>query len=293
MHKAVDSFQRAIDKEPNWAAAYAWQAHSYHELSWYQPPKQVMPKAKWAAEKAIQLDPNDAEAHAGLAWVKWVYDWDWQGAETEFKRAIEFRPGSSLARGQYALFLGTAGRSQEALEQERIALQLDPLSLIGNTNMGDILADNKQLDQAIQQYLMVIRIDPHFGPAHADLGYAYARQGRFQDAVSEIQTGLQYDPDPQYRGWLAWIYAVSGQKEQARATLQELNKLSKQQYIPASISAAALAALGEKEKALGALERGVQERDSNLASLSLDLRSLDSLSSDPRFQQLLRVLGIN
>ena len=292
MQSAVEYFQKAIDKEPNWAAAYAGQAHAYHELCWYQPPKQVMPKAKWAAEKAIQLDPNDAEAYAALAWVKWVYEWDWQGAGTEFKRAIEFRPNSSLARAQYALFLDAAGRAKEALEEERIALQLDPLSLIGNTNMGDILVDNNQLDQAIQQYLMVIRIDPHFGDAHSSLGYAYARQGRFEIAVSEIQTGLEYDPDPQYRGLLAWTYAVSGQKEQARATLQELNKLSKQQYIPASISAAALAALGEKEKAIAALEKGVKERESNLAFIRLD-PSLDTLSSDPRFERLLRVVGIH
>jgi TolB-like protein/DNA-binding winged helix-turn-helix (wHTH) protein/Tfp pilus assembly protein PilF len=293
MRKAVEYFQKAIDKDPNWAAAYAGQAHAYHELSFYQPPKQVMPKAKWAAEKAIQIDPSDAEAHAALAWVKWVYEWDWQGAESEFKRAIEFRPNSALARAQYALFLDAAGHGQEALEEERMALQLDPLSPVDNTAMGDILVDNNQLDQAIQQYLTVIRIDPHFGYAHAELGQAYAKQGRFLDAVSEIQTGLQYDPDPQYRGFLAWIYAVSGQKEQARATLQELNKLSKQQYMPASVSAEGLAALGEKEKAIAALEKGVEQRESNLAFLRLDLRSFDSLSSDPRFERLMRVIGIH
>jgi TolB-like protein len=292
MQKAVEYFQRAIDKDPDWAAAYAGQAHAYHELSWYHPPKQVMPKAKWAAEKAIQIDPSDAEAHAALGWVKWIYEWDWQGAEIEFKRAIEFRPNSSLARAQYALFLASAGRNQEALEEERIALQLDPLSLINNSNLGDILAQNNQLDQAVQQYMMVIRIDSRFGGAHGDLGYAYARQGRFPEAIREIKTGLEYDPDPQYRGWLAWVYAISGQKERAKETLQELKKLSGQQYVPASISAAALAALGEREKAIEALEKGVQERESNLAYLGAD-RDLDSLSSDPRFERLLRVIGIH
>src|SRR5262249_42847529 len=95
MRQAVGYFQKAIDRDPNWAAAYAGQAHAYHELSWYQPPKQVMPKAKQAAERAIQIDPNDADAHAALGWVKWVYEWDWPNAEAEFQRAVEFRPNSA------------------------------------------------------------------------------------------------------------------------------------------------------------------------------------------------------
>jgi tetratricopeptide (TPR) repeat protein len=292
MQKAVGYFQTAIDKDPNWAAAYAGQAHAYHELSYYQPPRQVMPKAKWAAEKAIQIDPRDAEAHAALGWVKWVYEWDWQNAETEFKRAIEFRPSSALARAQYALFLDAAGRNKEALEEERMALQLDPLSSIINTNMGDILTSANQLDQAIQQYLMVIRMDPHFGGAHFNLGYTYARQRRFREAIREIQTAREDDSDAVSRGLLAWVYAVSGQKEQAQTTLRELNKLSSQQYVPASTSAAALAALGEKEKAFAALEKAVEERDSNLAFIRQD-STLELLSSDPRFERLLRVIGIH
>jgi TolB-like protein/DNA-binding winged helix-turn-helix (wHTH) protein/Tfp pilus assembly protein PilF len=263
MHKAVEHFQKAIDKDPSWAAAYAGQAHAYHELSWYQPPKQVMPKAKWAAEKAIQIDPKDADAHAARGWVKWVYEWDWPGAEAEFKRAIEFGPNSSRARAQYALFLSAEGRSREALEQEHLALELDPLSLINNTNLGDILTSSGQMDQAIAQYRKVIGIDPHFGSAHEGLGFAYARTRRFEEAVKEIQIGLEYDHDPQYRGELAWTYAIAGQKQRAQEILQELNKLSNQQYIPASISVEALAALGEKEKAIAALERGAQERESN------------------------------
>jgi TolB-like protein/DNA-binding winged helix-turn-helix (wHTH) protein/Tfp pilus assembly protein PilF len=291
MRRAVEYFQKAIDKDPEWAAAYAGQAHAYHELSWYQPPKQVMPKAKWAAEKAIQIDASDAEAHAALAWVAWIYEWDWQGAETEFKRAIEVRPNSRLAHAQYALFLGAAGRAQEGLVEERIALRLDPLSLIDNTNLADILADNNQMQEAIEQYLMTIRMDPHFGPAHADLGKTYALQGRFEDAIREVQTGLEYDPDPQYRGLLAWIYAISGQKKLAQEALREINRLSSTQYIPASISAGALAELGEKEKALAALEKGVQDRESYVALIRRD-PTLASLTSEPRFKQLLRTMRI-
>jgi TolB-like protein/lipoprotein NlpI len=289
MHKAVEYFQKAIDKEPEWAAAYAGQAHAYHELAFYQPPKQVMPKARLAAEKAIQLDPSDADAYAALAWVKWVFDWDWQGAETDFKRAIELQPNNARAHAQFALFLDAAGRGQTALEEEHIALRLDPLSAIQNCNLGDILADNHHSEQAIEQFLKTIRIDPQFSSAHADLGLAYAMQRQFQDAIREMQTGIEYDRDPQYLGWFAWIFAVSGQKEQARETLRELNELSDRRYIPASISANALAALGEREKALAALEKGIQQRESNLAFIRQD-PAFSSLSSDPRFERVLRAI---
>jgi len=197
MRKAVEFFQKAIDKEPEWAAAYAGQAHAYHELAFYQPPKQVMPKARLAAEKAIQIDPSDSDAYAALAWVKWVYEWDWQGAETDFKHAIQLRPNKALAHAQYALFLDCAGRGPEALDEEHIALHLDPLSLILNSNLGDILAENRQTDQAIQQYLKTISIDPQFAAGHAGLAMAYASLGRFQDAIREMQTELKYDHDPE------------------------------------------------------------------------------------------------
>jgi TolB-like protein/DNA-binding winged helix-turn-helix (wHTH) protein/Flp pilus assembly protein TadD len=289
MTKAVEYFQKAIDKDPDWAPAYAGQAHAYHELSWYQRPNEVMPKARMAAEKALQLDPTDAEAHAALAWVKWVYEWDWPGSEAEFKRAIELRPNSALAHGQFALFLASAGRSSEALEHERTALQLDPLSLINNTNLADILADDGQLDLAIQQYLSTIAKDPHFGPAHANLGITYALRGRFSDAIKEIRVGQEYDPDPQYLGLLAWIYARDGRKQQARETLQALDKLSRRQYMPASISAGVLALLGNRDQAFAALQKGVKERDSNLAFLRDP--SLVLLRSDPRIERLLHAVG--
>jgi TolB-like protein/Tfp pilus assembly protein PilF len=291
MHKAVEYFQKAIDKEPEWAAAYAAQAHAYHELSWYQPPEQVMAKARWAAEKAIQIDANDSDAYAALAWVKWVFDWDWQGAETDFKHAIELQPNNALAHAQYALFLDCAGRGQAALDEEYMALHLDPLSLILNSNLADILAENHQTDQAIQQYLKTIRMDPQFGAGHVGLAMAYASQGRFQDAVREMQTALEHDPGPESRGWLAWIFAVSGQKERARETLRELDKLSKHQYIPASDSLSALIALGEREKAVAVLEKAVQERESNLAFIREE-PTFSSLSSDPRFERVLRAIRL-
>jgi len=291
MHKAVDYFQKAIDKEPEWAAAYAGQAHAYHELSFYQPPKQVMPKAKWAAEKAIQIDPSDSDAYAALAWVKWVFDWDWQGAEKDFKRAIELQPNNALAHAQYALFLDAAGRAQAALDEEHVALRLDPLSSINNCNLGDILADNHQMEQAIEQYLKTIRIDPQFSLAHVGLAMAYASQGRFQDAIREMQIGLKYDSDPQFRGGLAWIFAVSGQKERARETLRELDKLSNHHYIPASTSVSALVALGEREKAVAVLEKAVQQRESNLAFIRAE-PTFSSLSSDPRFERVLRAIRL-
>lgn len=293
MWQAISYFQKAIEKQPDWAPPYAGLAHSYHELSWYVPPKQVMPQAKAAAEKAIGIDPDLAEAHAALAWVRWVYEWDWTGAESEFKRALDLNPNSSLAHGQYALFLDASGRSEQALQEERIALQLDPLSLIINTNMGEILLQKGQNDQAMRQLLMTIAMDPQFGGAHAALAEVYAQAGQFDKAVSEVRLGYRTDPDPQYLGWLAWLYAVSGEKEQAQKTLQELQSLSTKRYVPASSSAAALAALGNKKLALTALEQGARERDSNLAFFRLDESSFyRGLRSEPRFQMLLRQIRV-
>ena len=291
MRKAAEYFQEAIDKDPEWAPAYAGQAHAYHELSFYQPPKEVMPKARMAAERAVQLDPADAEAHAALAWIKWVYEWDWPGGEAEFKRAIELRPSSALAHGQYALLLDAAGRDPEALQQQRISLQLDPLSPIEKDDLGVILFHMQQQDLAIRQFLSTLSSNSQFALAHADLGDAYAVQGRFQDAIREVQAAVQYDRDPQFQGSLAWVYAISGRKQQAREILRELDRLSSQRYIPASISAAALAALGDREQAFAALQKGVQQRESNLVFIGQD-PALASLRSDPRFTRLQRIIGV-
>jgi len=293
MQKAVALFRQAIEKEPTWAPPYAGLAHSYHELAWYMPPKEVMPKAKMAAEKALELDLTSAEAHAALGRVRWVYGWDWTGADSEFQRANALNPNSAQAHAQYALFLSSAGRVPEALEQEHRALLLDPLSLIDNDNLGDILADNHQLEEAVRQLHTTISMDAEFGDAHASLAYTYAKQGRFPDAIREMKLALQYDADPVYRGNLAWIYAISGDKGNARKTIADLRRLSARQYVPTSIMAGALAELGETEQALAALEMGVQEHSSNLSMIRLDQETLyRRLRSEPRFQAVLRRIGV-
>jgi tetratricopeptide (TPR) repeat protein len=155
------------------------------------------------------------------------------------------------------LFLNAAGRTTEALNQEHTALQLDPLSTVNNSNLADILASDGQLDLAIQQYLSTIAKDPHFGAAHADLGATYALRGRFSDAIKEIQTGLLYDPDPQYRGWLAWIYATHGRKQQAREALRALASFPLDNTYQPPFPLLRSAALGDRERAFAALQKGV------------------------------------
>jgi serine/threonine protein kinase len=171
MRKAVEYFQDSIQKQADYAPAYAGLANAYHELAYYVAPNEVMPKAKAAAKRALDFDSTDAEAHAALGWIKWRYDWDWPGAEQEFLRALEFNPRSSGAHGQYALYLSSVGRFTESLQELRRTKELDPVpSLIGMTNFGDVYVLAGRYDDAVEQYKQVWNWMPTFQRRTAGLG---------------------------------------------------------------------------------------------------------------------------
>src|SRR5262249_22271533 len=181
LQKAIGYFQQAIDKDPNYALAYAGLADSYHELSYTRPPREVMPKAAAAATKALQLDDSVAEAHAALGWVKWQYDWDWSGAEKEFQQAVELSPNYAIAHGMYALFLDSMSRTDEGMAQHRRARELEPLSLIINSNLGEALYQARHYDEAIEQYRKTLEVDPNFAVAHGDLAEALEHKGMYKE----------------------------------------------------------------------------------------------------------------
>jgi TolB-like protein/Tfp pilus assembly protein PilF len=189
MRKAVDYFQQAIDKDPNYALAYAGLADSFHELAYTSPPSEMMPRSKAASTKALQLDDSVANAHAALAWVLWRYDWNFSEAEKEFRRAIELEANSSSSsvRGMYPLFLYSMKRFDQAVAEHKQAIALDPLSLILNTNVGDGLYDAHQFDRAIEQYQKTLELDANFSLAHWGLGSAYDRKGMYKEAIAEWQ----------------------------------------------------------------------------------------------------------
>jgi eukaryotic-like serine/threonine-protein kinase len=292
MQKAIGYFQQAIAKDPNYALAYAGLADAYHELSYTHPPREVMPKAKAAAMKALELDESVAEAHAALGWVKWAYDWDWTGAEKEFQRAIELNPNYAIAHGMYALYLDSMSRVDEGMAQHKRALELNPLSLITSTNLGELLFDTRHTDQAMEQYRKTLEIDPSFTPIHNELGEAYESKGMYQDAVAEWQKGLIAEGDSTTAAAIGRAYSKSGYKSALRTWVEQLTSPSDHGYVPPSFIASLYARLGESDHAFEWLAKAYQERDSDLVFLKVE-PVWDNLRSDPRYMDLLRRVGLS
>jgi len=290
MQKAIGYFQQAIDKDPNYALAYAGLADAYHEL-YSHPPREVMPKAKAAAMKALELDESVAEAHAALGWVKWAYDWDWIGAEKEFQRAIELNPNYAIAHGMYALYLDSMSRVDEGMAQDKRALELNPLSLITSTNMGELLFDTRKTDQAIEQYRKTLEIDPSFTPIHKELGDAYASKGMYREAVAEWQKNLLAEGDSPTAAAIGQAYLKSGYNTALRTWVERLTGPSHHGYVAPAFVASIYARLGENDRAFEWLAKAYQERDSEVVFLKVE-PVWDNLRSDPRYADLLRRVGL-
>ncbi len=295
--KAVQYFQQAIDKDPNYALAYSGLADSYIVLgSWRAggalAPKESMPKAKAAALRALEIDDSLAEAHTSLADVGLLYDWDWQTVEREFKRAIDLNPNYATAHQWYANYLAAMGRLGEALEQSKRALEINPLSLIINTNIGEIFRYARQYDQAIKRCQDTLELDQNFAESHVDLGKNYEQTGMYTEAISEISKAVSLsEGNPIIVAALGHAYAISGRRGEAQKILDELKKKSKQRYVSSYEIAAICAGLDEKDQAFRWLEKAYAERASFLIFLKVDPR-LDSLRPDPRFADLLRRMAL-
>jgi TolB-like protein/Tfp pilus assembly protein PilF len=288
---AADYFKQAIAKDPNYALAYAGLADAYHELASTNPPREMMPLAKAAALKALQLDDSVAEAHNALGWIKWKYDWDFPGAEREFRRSIELNREGWEGTGMYADFLDAMGRAGEAEAQHRRAVEIDPLNLISNTNLGDGLYNEHKYDQAIEQYQKTLALDANFSVALAGLGSAYERKGMYKEAISEWQKMLAAEQDAQTAALLGNTYARSGYKDAMRAWIADLKKQSADNYVSPFGVAQLYAMLGEKDSTMEWLEKAYQDRSVDLVTVNVD-PVFDFLHSDPRFQDLLRRIGL-
>ena len=297
LQKALVYFQQAIDRDPNFALAYSGLADTYAllggpEAGGDSPPNEMLPKAKAAALKAMEIDGTLAEPHVSLAHAMYFYDRDFAGAEREFKRAIELNPNYSVAHHWYAIYLMIVGRQSESLAEIRRALELDPLSLSINTWVGTILARSGQLDQAIAQLLKTVEMDPNFILAHFRLGSLYEERGTYDKAISEFKEVLKLsDGKPLGASSLARVYALTGKRAEAQKDLDELVRLSKQRFVsPASIALIYIA-LGDKDQAFKWMEKSNELRELNIVRLNADPR-FDPLRSDPRFTDLVRRIGI-
>ena len=293
--KSLEYFQQAIQIDPNYALAYAGLAESYSSLHFLGrfSPQEVMPKAKAAAVRAVELDDLLSEAHTSLAAIKELYDWDWTGSEKEFKRALELNPNSSLAHRAYAFRLMEERRFDEALTQINRALELDPLSVVINRDVAQILYYERRYDQAIDQSQKTLELDPNFATTYGWLTLAYEQKGLFNEAFrTDLKRRTVAGEPPEKIAELEEIYARSGWRGYLEKKLEGLKEAAKQRYVNASDFASIYASLGDKDQAFAWLEKACQERDFGMVYLKVD-PNLDSLHSDPRFADLERRVGLS
>ncbi len=292
LNAAIAYFQEAITNDPSYALAYAGLAHCYMLLSLISglPSAEVYPKAKTAAMKALEIDDAMAEAYAALAHIKFYRDWDWAGAEIEYKRAIKFNPNYATAHHYYAVFSVYMGRFDRALDQYNIALQLDPLSLPIGSSLGWALFSARRYDEAIEQCEKSIELDSNFARTHLYLGEIYLQKGMYDEAIVEFQMAEELSGELWARVMLAHTYAVSGRRNEADMILNHLRSQPGQSNISPFQLAMIYAGLGEKDRAFEWLEKAFEQRDNGLVELKV-VPMLDSLRSDPRFRDFVQRVG--
>jgi serine/threonine protein kinase/Tfp pilus assembly protein PilF len=292
--KGMQYLKQAIEKDPGFALAYAEIAVCYGGLSnlGYFAPKDTYPKAKEAAIKALALDDSLAEAHAALANVDLFYDWNWEEAEKEFKRAIALNPNDAATHSWYGAYLDCMGRFEEGLRQHDRARELEPLSLLVNANMGIHYLFARQYEQAVKQFVATLEIDPNFAYAHWVLGNVYTEIPTLGDPIAENQRALALEPSsPRYLAGVGIAYSRAGKRSEALKIFNELKELAKRRYVPPTSPAIILAYMSDKrDEAFELLERGYEDRTTYMPMLQV-MPAFDILRSDPRFQALLRKMN--
>jgi serine/threonine protein kinase/Flp pilus assembly protein TadD len=292
--KGIEYFQRAVEQDPGYALAYSGLADSYVLLGWnsYLPPKDAFPKAKAAATMALRFDKDLAQGHTSLAAPLWLHDWQWSEAQTEFKRSLRLDPAYPTANHWYAEYLMTMGRHEEALAEVRHSQELDPLSLIINVAVGWSFYLGRRYDEAIEQFRRTIELDPNYPVTYWILGLVYRKTGRYEMAITEGEKGVALSGgSPLMRAALAHTYGMANRGKEALETLESLTKLAKQKYVAPYFFAGIHIGMRENDRALEYLEKAYEEKSHWLIYLHID-PSMDTLRHDPRFQDLLRRVGL-
>lgn len=295
LNKAIDYFQQATEKDSSYAPAYAGLADAYGLLGFAEygalSPKEAVPKAEAAANRALKIDETLAEAHTALGAIKHRFEWDWPGAEREFKRAIELNPNYATAYHWYALYLASVGRMDEAVTVAKRGRELDPLSLIVNTGFGRVLYCARRHDEAIEQLSRTLELDPSFPVAHYWRGLAYEQKGMHKEAIADLVQLRTLSVSPLRIAGLGNVYAVSGEKGKAQAILSELEDLSRKRYVSPYDMAAIYSGLGDKDQTFRWLEKTYEEREGALVYLNVE-PMFDTVRSDPRFKDLVHRIGL-
>ncbi|MCP5106579.1 MAG: protein kinase [bacterium] len=294
MKTALDYFQQAIECDPRYALPYVGIADCFNIMGFYGvlPAKQAFPRARQAAEKALEIDGTLGEAYASLGWISTMYDWDWIAGEREFQKAIALNPNYATAHEWYALYLTAMGRFDDAITEVRKAQALDPLSLIINATVGSILWLAHRNDKAVEQFQKTLEMDPDFQLALLYLGCTYGSAGRYEEAIVPLQKAVQLPGGMLYAaGVLGNFYAVSGQKEKALEIIDHVNDLLGKGYSLLLQKAYIYSGLGEIDRAFELLEKALTERESQLVFCQ-SIPLFDILRGDSRFNDLLKRIGI-
>jgi adenylate cyclase len=293
VNKAIEQFEQAIKADPSFALPYTGlaDAYSYGE-DWYFPANEVMPKAKAAAEKALQLDDSLAEAHTSLAVIQWQYDFDWAGGESEYRRAIALNPNYAEAHHQYGYLLVFRGRFDESLAEMKRASELDPLAAGITNDLGLPLTFQARYEAAREQSRKALELDPNYYLANWALGWTDIEAGRFREAIPELEKARVTDSPPFVAGWLGYAYAAAGERGKAEAMIAELNQMSSRRFVSPYCAALIYLGLGDKERALDGLKRAYEARSQWLILLKVD-RIFDPLRSEPRFVALLKKVRLD
>jgi TolB-like protein/DNA-binding winged helix-turn-helix (wHTH) protein/Flp pilus assembly protein TadD len=294
LKKAIEYFDEAIQKDPAYGQAFAGLADSYALLGNSDfailSPQEASPKAMAAATRALELDDSLAEAHTSLAFCLGVFEWNWDAAEKEYLRAIALNPGYATAHQWYAVHLSALGRFDEAITELRKAVSLDPLSLIISADLADVLVAAHRYDESIEQSRKTIDMDPNFAIGHYELGQALTQKKTYDAAITELQKANELSGgDATCLAGLAYAYSASGRADEAFKLLNELKRRRNHRLHYAANEALIYAGLGENDRAMALLEEAYKER---FDTLILQSSAFDPLRSDPRFQDLMRRIGL-
>ena len=289
--KAIEHFRRTTALDPNYAPAYVGIADSLTLLASYEfgimKPVEAIPQARTAAMKALAIDERLPEAHVSLATILYQFEWNWEGAEKEFKRAVDLNPSYATGRQWYGEFLSARGRFDESLREIESAEVLDPLSLIIHTAHGRVLYLSRNYDLAIQKYQQAISLEPNFLLAHAGLGFAYAQKSMYDAALAEFHKAIDISGRaPVLLGSLGFAEGLSGHRAEALKLLQELKETSNRAYVMPVYEAAVHLGLDDRDQAITAIEQAYLQKSDFITFLGVE-PAVDKLRSDPRFKNLL------
>jgi DNA-binding winged helix-turn-helix (wHTH) protein/tetratricopeptide (TPR) repeat protein len=293
MQTGITYFQQALEIDPAYALAYVGLANAFLRISiaGEMPSDIFFPKAKEAAQKAIEIDDRLADAHAALGWIIFWYDWDWGAAENQLKRALELNSNNADAHEAYAHLLSNMGRHAEARAEIRRARELDPLNLLTNALEAQFLLHDGKLDEALARLLKTFEVEPNFWLAHLFASSAYTEKGMFAEAIVEAEKARAFSGGSSCAiAYGGYALSKSGKQAEARAVLEELLRLPAERYVPPYHIAVIYHSFGEREETFTWLERGIEQRDPKMTFLKVEPK-WNNLRNDPRFQDLLQRVG--